>query len=163
MDDAIQIGADGINAEEIVAAIKKRAEERVKRGDYNSDAVLRAERYNLSAIKDSNEFFSRYLRGIHTVVQVDINDWKIVERRASRLAPLLVKFKKTIWSVLRFYTYRLWSQQNRANDLLHTSICLLADRDGEKLTKLEEQLNRIEAAQAKLDERLKALEAKGVK
>ena len=42
---------------------------------------------------------------------------EIYERRARFTKPLVV-LKRAIWKLLKFYTYRLWSQQNQVNGLL---------------------------------------------
>ena len=146
----IKIGADGIDAEEIVRKIRERAEERRKSGVFDMDAVARGELFNISAIRDDAEFFDRYIASLGVVFNVDINDYEIVEHR-SRLAPLLKRFKKGIWSILKFYTYRLWSQQNQVNKFFHAGMELMAKRDGEQFKKMQARINDLEA-------RLSALE-----
>ena len=146
----IKIGADGIDAEEIVRQIRERAEMRRKSGEFDMDAVARAERFNLSAVKDNADFFDRYISCLGLVSQVDINDFEIVEHRA-RFAPLLKKFKKGVWSVLKFYTYHLWSQQNQVNNLFHAAIELVAKRNSEQLKKMQARLDDLEARLAALE------------
>lgn len=146
----IKIGADGIDAEAIVKKIRERADARRASGEFNSEDFVRAERYNLSSVKDDADFFDRYLACLCLISQVDINDFEIVERRA-RFSGLLRRFKKTIWSVLKFYTYRLWSQQNQVNGVFNAAIGLVAKRDGEQIDKLKARISELE-------ERLAALE-----
>ncbi len=140
----IKIGADGIDAEEIVRQIRERAEERRKSGEFDMDAVARAERFNLSAVKDNADFFDRYISCLRLVSQVDINDFEIVEHRA-RFASILKKFKKGIWSILKFYTYHLWSQQNQVNNVFNAAIELVAKRNGEQLKKMQARIDDLEA------------------
>ena len=71
----------------------------------------------------------------------------------ARIAGLLKKFKKGVWSTLKFYTYHLWSQQNQVNNLFHAAIELVAKRDSEQLKKMQERIDDLEA-------RLAALESK---
>lgn len=146
----IKIGADGIDAEEIVSRIRKRAAERRDSGEFDLEVVARAERYNLSSVKDNADFFDRYIACLRLVTQVDINDFEIVERRA-RFSFLLKKLKKTIWSLLRFYTYRLWTQQNQANSMLQAAIEIVARRDSEQLKKMQNRIDELEARLAKLE------------
>ena len=75
---------------------------------------------------------------------MDIDDFEIVERRA-RLAPLLKRLKRGIWCLLRFYTYRLWSQQNQINGMLLAATEIIATRDQERLDRIEARLSEIEA------------------
>lgn len=145
MGDGVKIGTDGaVDAAAVVEAVRKRAAERVASGFYDMEAIAQAERYNLAALKDNAAFFNAYLSSLHRITQVDIGDWEIRERRRSLFTPLLVRLKKSIRALLRFYTYRLWSQQNRANAIFQSSITLIARRQGEELEKIEARLAELE-------------------
>ncbi|MDD4873211.1 MAG: hypothetical protein PHR77_21870, partial [Kiritimatiellae bacterium] len=76
-------------------------------------------------------------------VEVDINDFEIHERRAL-FSSLLISLKKLIWKMLKFYTYRLWSQQNQTNTLLLSAVESLEDRYCDKINKLEERITKLE-------------------
>jgi hypothetical protein len=76
---------------------------------------------------------------------VDINDFEIRERRATALAPALVRFKQALWKSLKFYTYRLWSQQNMVNGLLVTGVEALDEKYQERIRKLEARVAELEA------------------
>ncbi len=151
MDSDIKIGADGIDAEALVKELRRRSQARLENGEFDSSIALEAERFNLSAINDSTEFFTRYLKGIRPVTVVDINDWPIVEKRSSRFSPILVRMKKTIRSLLRFYTYRMWSQQNIANDVFYTSISMLNERETSEIEKLTAKIEALEKRIAELE------------
>ena len=148
----IKIGADGLDVEDIVRQIRERADARRKSGEFDMEAVMRAERFNLSAVKDDADFFDRYISCLRLVSQVDINDFEIVEHRA-RFASLLKKFKKGVWSTLKFYTYHLWSQQNQVNNLFNAAIELVAERDSEQLKKMQARIDELETRLAKLETR----------
>ena len=145
MDDKpITIGADGINADEIVEQIRKRVSERRSAGFYDEASVVCAERFNLANMVDDDEFIEHYMKCLRQAMQVDINDFEIVERRA-RFAPLLKKLKKAIWSLLRFYTYRLWSQQNQINNMLMAALEIADKRSRIRIRNLEERIAALEA------------------
>ncbi len=146
----IKIGADGLDVDDIVRQIRERADARRKSGEFDMEAVMRAERFNLSAVKDDADFFDRYISCLRLVSQVDINDFEIVEHRA-RFASLLKKFKKGIWSTLKFYTYHLWSQQNQVNNLFNAAIELVAERDSEQIKKMQARIDELEARLAVLE------------
>lgn len=153
MDEPLTIGNDGtIDAEAIVESIKKRAMERLKNGEYSLEILASAERYNISALKENPEFFNGYLGAIHLVVLVNIGDWEIREKHGGIVGKLLIRLKKTIRALLRFYTFHLWNQQNRVNALLHSSLTLVAERQSEDIVKANARI-------AELEERLAALEA----
>ncbi len=140
---AIRIGADGIDVhkveEEILASVAaKRAA-----GAYDDAAVARAERNNLLTLKDDETFMERYLVCLRQIVPVDINDFEILERR-SRLAPLSKALKKVIWKLLKFYTYRLWSQQNQTNNVLLAAIEIMDRRHKKEVADLRARIEALE-------------------
>jgi hypothetical protein len=139
----IEIGAEGIDVEAVVRQIRELVAERRARGEYDDATVARAERFNLANLKDDDEFLERYLVCLRQAVLVDIDDFEIVERRA-RFAPLLKRLKRGIWGLLRFYTYRLWSQQNQVNGLLMAALETIAARDRERARGLEARLRALE-------------------
>jgi len=140
---AVTIGADGIDVDRIVADLQARVAEKRRQGAYNEARIARAEKHNLLNLKDDDEFLDHYLTCLRQIVQVDINDFEIFERRA-RLAPLLVKLKQGIWKLLRFYTYRLWSQQNETNALLLAALEMLNTRNANRIGELEQRLAELE-------------------
>jgi hypothetical protein len=57
---------------------------------------------------------------------------------------MLIRFKKVIWGLLKFYTYRLWSQQNQINGLLVTAIEGLDEKYAGKIKDLETRIAKLE-------------------
>lgn len=141
---AFQLGAEGLDVEALVRDIQARVEAKRSQGAYDEAAVARAERYNLDNLADDEQFLERYLACLRQAVQVDINDFEILERRA-RLAPLLKALKRTIWSLLRFYTYRLWSQQNQVNGMLLAAFEIADQRARARIRSLEARVQALEA------------------
>ena len=142
------IGIDGRDAEQVVKEIQETVDRKRRDGVYNDPRVARAERTNLAALKNDDEFLSMYLASLRESVFVDINDFVITERRAG-LGPLLVKLKRVIWVLLRFYTYRLWSQQNQVNGLLLAAVEATEERHREKIEALEKRLAELEMSQGR--------------
>jgi hypothetical protein len=140
----IRIGAEGVDVEALVREIRERAEARAAQGFYDEATLARAERYNLANLADDERFLERYLACLRQAVQVDINDFEIVERRA-RLAPLLVRLKRAVWGLLRFYTYRLWSQQNQVNGMLLAALELADARARGRIRELEARVRELES------------------
>ena len=141
---AISIGADGVDAKKIVEEILASVAEKRARGEYDDETVARAERNNIFSMKDDEEFLDRYLACLRQVVPVDINDFPIVERR-SALAPLSKAVKKVLWKLLKFYTYRLWSQQNQTNGVLLGVIETMHRRHREEIEALKARIAALEA------------------
>lgn len=139
----IKIGAPGLDVGRIVAEIQAAADRKMAEGAYCDVVVARAERTNLANLRDSEEFLSFYLTCLRESAFVDISDFEIHERRRF-LGGLLVGLKRMIWKALKFYTYRLWSQQNQANGLLVTAIEGLQEQAGVRAAKLEARIMALE-------------------
>jgi hypothetical protein len=146
-DTLVSIGADGIDVEKIVQTVRDTVADKMARGLYTDPRVARAERMNLGHLRNDEEFLSFYLDCLRDAVFVDINDFEIIEKRA-RLSRLLVALKRAIWSLLKFYTYRLWSQQNQVNGLLLSSVEATENRYRAKVRELEDRVAKLEAAAA---------------
>ena len=141
---AIRIGADGIDVhrleEEILAAVaSKRAA-----GVYDDDLVSRAEENNLLTLKDDESFMEQYIVCLRQIVPVDINDFPILEKR-SLFAPVSRLIKKVLWKMLKFYTYRLWSQQNQTNSVLLAAIEIMDRRHKKEIAALTSRIEALEA------------------
>ena len=125
--------------QEIQAAVARNLEN----GVYNDARIARAERHNLAQLKSEDEFLSFYLSCLREASVVDISDYDIHERRRA-LSPILVKVKTGIWKVLKFYTYRLWSQQNQVNGLLVTAIEGMQEKYQTRIDALEKRVAELE-------------------
>ena len=146
MSDAqFEIHAPGVDVEKVVEEIRAAVSEKRGKGLYTDARVARAERYNLTHLKTDDEFLAFYLEALRDAVFVDISDFEIVERRL-RFSRLLVALKRVIWKLLKFYTYRLWSQQNQINGLLLSAVDSAQSASREKLAQLEERIARLESA-----------------
>ena len=143
-----QIGAEGVDVERLMAEIQAAVERKMERGVYHDAHIAQAERTNLANLQDDETFLRYYLDCLRNAVFIDINDFEIRERR--RLgAGMLVGFKKILWKLLKFYTYRLWSQQNQVNGLLVTALEGLDEKYRNRLRDLERRLAALEEEKAK--------------
>lgn len=143
-DDIFEVGASGVDTAEIVGRIRANVAEKMARGVYTDSRVARAERTNLANLGNDEGFLAFYLDCLRDAVFVDINDFRIYERRAV-FSRLLIALKRVIWKLLKFYTYRLWSQQNQINGLLLSAVESTESRYREKIHKLEERLTALES------------------
>lgn len=139
----ITIGADGIDAKKLEEEILQAVAEKQKNGAYDDAAVARAERSNLMTMQDDENFVDRYMACLRQLVVVDIDDFEIIEHRA-RFAPLLKALKKTIWKLLKFYTFRLWSQQNQTNNVLLAGMESINRHHNRELARLEARIEALE-------------------
>lgn len=142
----IEIGAVGVDVRQVVEEIRSRVAEKMAAGHYADPGIARAERMNLASLRREEDLLQFYFESLRECFFVDINDFEIIERRRL-LAPVLVTLKRLIWKLLKFYTYRLWSQQNQVNGLLLSTIEESEQYYRAKIKALEERLNRLEASQ----------------
>jgi len=142
-EPSFQIGADAALAEQAMAEIRAAVARKQALGAYRDARIARAEQSNLAQLQDDEAFLRYYLECLRQAVFVDINDFEIRERR--RLGSgLLVLAKRALWKILKFYTYRLWSQQNQVNGLLVTALEGLENRTRRRLDDLEKRLAELE-------------------
>ncbi|MFP6906669.1 MAG: hypothetical protein VCG02_15725 [Verrucomicrobiota bacterium] len=139
-----QMGAPGIDAEKIVAEIRAEVARKREEGVYHDARIARAERHNLIHMQDSNELLRFYLATLRDIVTVDISDWSIRDRRGGVAGKVLVKLKTVIWKFLKFYTYRLWSQQNLVNGLMHSAVEGTFTNYERRIAKLEARIVALE-------------------
>lgn len=142
-DPIFEIGAPGIDVSKIVQEIQASVAEKTEKGVYTDARVARAERTNLENLKDEENFLIFYLDCLRDAVFVDISDFEIFERR-TRFSRLFIALKRLIWKLLKFYTYRLWSQQNQVNGLLLSAIESTESRYRDKIKELEQRIARLE-------------------
>ncbi len=139
----VEMGAPGIDTRHIVEEIRRTVARKKEANVYTDPRVAYAERFNLTYLRGEEGFLDLYLECLRDAVYVDIGDFDIIERR-TRLVWLFVALKRLIWKALKFYTYRLWSQQNRVNGLLLAAIEAAQSRDRDRIRQLEERLARLE-------------------
>ena len=142
-DPNFQVGAPGVNVEQLVAEVQAEVARKTEQGAYADARIARAERLNLANLKDDEDFLACYLRSLREAAFVDINDF-VIREKSSALAPALVALKKVIWKLLKFYTYRLWSQQNTVNGLLVTGVESLDEKYREQIKRLEARVDDLE-------------------
>ncbi|MEM7391181.1 MAG: hypothetical protein AAF492_02445, partial [Verrucomicrobiota bacterium] len=145
-ESIFKIGTTDVDADRIVREIQETVERKMADGLYADARIARAERSNLVHLKNEDEFLEFYIKCLRDAVFVDIGDFEIHERR-SKLAPLLILLKKIIWKLLKFYTYRLWSQQNQVNGLLVTAIEGVDEKYAGKIKALEKRIEELENRQ----------------
>ncbi|NQT93372.1 MAG: hypothetical protein HQ559_11475 [Lentisphaerae bacterium] len=80
-------------------------------GAYGSDEIDFVE---VKELQDSAEVVSRVLKMMSTTCLIDIGDFDI-PNRGGLIGGVEVFVKRFVWKLLRFYTYRMFSQQREFN------------------------------------------------
>lgn len=151
-DTVLSIGAEGIDVEQVVAEIQAEVDRKMADGVYSSAIVARAEKTNLVTLRGNDDFVTFYLSCLRDAVYVDIGDFEIREQRRALSKPL-VALKKVIWKLLKFYTYRLWSQQNQVNGLAISAIEAVQEKASDKIAGLEKRIAELETRLAAVDKK----------
>jgi len=140
----ISVGAEGVDVEALVREVREEVSEKRKQGVYTDARIGRAERHNLIYMADSEELLKFYLSCLKDGVHVDINDFTIEDKRAGWKGRGLVKMKTVIWKLLKFYTFRMWHQQNQINALLVTALESSYQQSEKKIAALEQRIAELE-------------------
>jgi len=109
-DGEFEVSAPAVDAEALVRKIREEVRRKRESGAYGD--------YDLSGLaeldyeKDLKEedFLRYYLQVVERLADVNYGDFEIVSK-GGPFGRVEVLLKKVIWKVLRFYTYRLFSQQ----------------------------------------------------
>lgn len=140
----VQVNAGDINVSDLVKEIRDEVAKKRQEGVYTDARIGRAERHNLMYMADSEELLRFYLHCLRDGVHVDINDYQIEDRRTGWQGKALVKMKTVIWKLLKFYTFRMWHQQNQINGLMVTAIESSFQQYEKKIASLEERISQLE-------------------
>ncbi len=123
-EGTFSIGAEGIDVQKIMGKIRKRVDEKKAAGvydKYNLDDITRLE---VSEAKSDEDFLRYYLKIIRRTYMLDIDDFDIPSKRGILGKPV-VWLKKIIWHLMKFYTYRMFTQQREFNlQIVHTLAAL---------------------------------------
>jgi hypothetical protein len=147
-DNAVRIGADSVDTDEIIAEAEAAVDRKCKDGVYMTAGLDCDKRINPLEFKNDDEFLAFYLDNLRETAFVDISDFDIEEKR-TRFRAFFIRLKRGIWSLMKFYTYRLWSQQNQINGLLLSGIEGIHERHREEISRLEKRISELESAAGK--------------
>ena len=143
------IQTDEIDVTALVDQIRKNVADKKKSGAYSDSLVAVAERSNLTNLKDDEEFITYYLECMSRSSVVGIREFEIPDAKGGAVGKAMQKFKKAIWSCLKFYTYRMWTQQNQVNSLQANGIQVIQSQQLKKAEALQARIDRLEAALVK--------------
>jgi len=130
------------NVAELNQLIENSIEQKEKQGIYTELDIAAITKVPFIDIKDEREFMSYYLNVIHKSWAIDINDFEIPQKNGL-LGKLELKLKQIIWKLLKFYTFRLFSQQIEFNSQIRNSLIAVQKEVSQKLSNVEEQLKQL--------------------
>ena len=129
-----------LNLETLDREIAFKIKQRQELGVYEHFDLTRVTHLLLRDIRDSGEFFRQHLAAIIRSWAVDINDFEIIRKQEGILGNLEVLFKKVIWKLLKFYTYRLFSQQIEFNSQIKNTVLAMHREFSGKMEAIEKEI-----------------------
>ena len=103
-----EIKGASVNPEALMEEIEKHIKEKEKNGVYSCHSIPKKADIEFLDISNDTQFMEYYLRVIRRTWAVDINDFEIPKKKGFT-GFLELKLKKLIWKLLKFYTYRIFS------------------------------------------------------
>lgn len=116
-----------IDIDKIMEEVKRRVEEKRKLGVYDKYNLEGLAAKDITELETEKDFLNYYLELIQHTCDVNIGDFEIPSKGGIFGKPV-AKLKRLIWIMLRFYTYRLFSQQKEFNFQLVNTIMSLNKR-----------------------------------
>ncbi len=125
--ETFEIKTPGIDVREIMREIQERIEEKKKQGVYNRYNLDRVTKLEIENIKGDVEYLQWLMKVLNQSWDVNIGDPQIVNK-GGLLGKPEVWLKKIIWHLMKFYTFRLFSQQKEFNSQVVMALGLVAKR-----------------------------------
>lgn len=140
MEETFEIKTPGVDVKEIMSQIRERIEEKRRAGFYDSYRIpASVAALEIDKIRNNEEFLDYYLRSIWRTADIDLGDFLICSKTFLFGRPI-VWLKKFIWKLLKFYTFRLFSQQKTFNARMVNLVQLMNRRYEERLAELEKKI-----------------------
>ena len=115
---------NSINVGEVMEVIRRRVREKKEAGVYDRYNLTGITRLEIVEAKSEEDFLNYYLKVMQKSYELDIGDFEIPSK-GGFLGKPAVWLKKIIWKFLKFYTYRMFTQQREFNlQVLNTLKCI---------------------------------------
>ena len=147
MTNNFKIESNGVDVDALMKRVRKRVEEKREAGVYDTYNLENLTALAFESLKDEQEFLQYYLRLIQSTCDINIGDFEIVNK-GGFLGKPVVALKKVIWKLLKFYTYRLFSQQKEFNCQTVNTIISLQKKFDKDLAEIRTRLDALEGKKA---------------
>lgn len=134
----MRIQASGIDVDKIMQEIKDKVEKKKREGVYDKYNLSGIATKDIGELQTERDFLNYYLELIQHTCDVDIGDFEIPSK-GGILGKPVAKLKRLMWILLRFYTYRLFSQQKEFNFQIVNTIMSLNKR----LEEIEKKISKV--------------------
>ena len=143
-DVLFEIPSTRINTDAIMEEIRKKIKEKEESGVYHHYNLSKINTLELQDVENEEDFLEYYLKAVSSTWAVDINDWEIINK-GGILGKPAVTLKKIIWKLLKFYTFRLWSQQREFNAQIANTISAINKKHDSELKEIKKQIEEYQA------------------
>ena len=141
MENVFEIRDDQIDVQKIMEKIDKKIEEKKKAGVYDKYDLSQINNLEIEKITDDRDFLEYYLKVIKQTYDIDIGDFEI-HSKGGLLGKPVVWLKKIIWRFMKFYTYRLFSQQKEFNAQITNALISLNQKLDKSLAEINKKLEK---------------------
>lgn len=135
-----KIRESALDLQALDSEIRFKIKQRQELGVYEHYDLTKVTHLLLRDIRNPREFLKQHLGAIIRSWAIDINDFEIIRKKEGVAGHLEVLLKKVIWKLLKFYTYRLFSQQREYNFQISNTLTLMEKHYREKLDSLQKEL-----------------------
>jgi len=136
-----ETGTPGVDPAELEARLRRRAATRAP--EVAAQVRQISQRFDLARLQDEETFLHSYIDLLRELHQVDINDFPITSQRGLLSLPIRL-LKRLTWNLLKFYTYRLFSQQTQINGQLVAALEGLLRKSDQRVAELEHKISALE-------------------
>ncbi len=125
--ETFEIKTPGVDVKKIMDDIQSKIKEKKEQGVYNQYSLDRVTRLEIENIKGDVEYLQWLMKVMNQSWDINIGDPQIVNK-GGLLGKPEMWLKKIIWHLLKFYTYRMFSQQKEFNSQTVMALGLLSKR-----------------------------------
>ena len=108
------IQTDGVDTDDIMRRIRERIEQKRAAGVYDRYNLTGITKLEVAEAKSEEDFLRYSLKMLQRTHEIDIADFPI-PNKGGPFGWLEVLVKKVLWYLLKFYTWRMWTQQREFN------------------------------------------------
>jgi len=113
-DQTFEIQTEGVNVDEVMRLVRERVEKKRAAGVYDRYNLTGITKLEVAEAKSEEDFLRYSLKMLQRTHEIDIADFPI-PNKGGPFGWLAVIVKKILWSLLKFYTWRMWTQQREFN------------------------------------------------
>ena len=113
-DEPFSIDLEKVDVQAILRAVRERVERKKAAGVYDKYNLVGVTKLEVSQAKSEEDFLRYHLKALRRSWEIDIGDFEIASKGGILGRPG-VWLKKVIWFLLKFYTFRMFTQQRDFN------------------------------------------------